>query len=301
MGDPWADKRVLVVEDDLSIRTIVSRMLGSRGATIDTAVDGLEGLDRIREATPPYDVVVTDLGMPGLSGLELLHEIKKIRPRTEVILITAMGDEDSVVEAFRNDAFRYIRKPFSRDDLVRCVDAALREATRRSTSSDEIPTVRTRRAIDAEGRDERWIELTAPSRQEYLDRFQDFCQLLLDSRLDHDSKNRIRIAVQEMGQNAIEWGNRFDDQRRIRIAYRLDRDKIIFRIEDEGEGFDPQLLTDPTLDPIATIERREAVGKRPGGFGIHLVRQVMDKVSYNDKGNVVFLEKNLGGPASEAP
>lgn len=296
MGNAWEGQRLLVVEDDPAMRTIMVRMLKGHGASVHSAGDGREGLEMFRTAKEPYNLILTDLDMPHMSGLELLHAVKELNPTISVILITAIDDDESILDAFRNDAFRYLRKPFNKEGLLRLVQAALRESqasTENSADNDFQVT-----AIPSEdGSDAQWIELTAPNRQEYLDRFQDFCQLLLGSRLDDDSKNRIRIAVQELGQNAIEWGNRLDDSSTFRIAYRLTSDRIIFRIEDEGRGFNPAAVVDPTIDPIATIEAREATGKRPGGFGIHLARKVMDRVTYNERGNVVFLEK-LIPPAS---
>ena len=64
-------------------------------------------------------------------------------------------------------------------------------------------------------------------------------------------------------------------------------------IGDQGAGFDPSKIPDPTIDPIALIEGREKVGKRPGGFGIHLARRIMDSVAYNERGNEVLMEKRF--------
>ena len=96
-----------------------------------------------------------------------------------------------------------------------------------------------------------------------------------------------------MGQNAIEWGNAMNHDARVRLSYKLLPDRIMIRIADEGKGFDPNDVPDPTIDPIKTIEAREERGKRPGGFGIHLARRVMDTVSFNETGNVVTMEKRF--------
>ena len=173
---------------------------------------------------------------------------------------------------------------FTKEDLLSVVEAALVEAASRDPS-DEVRI----ESLDEEG----WVELTAPSRQEYLDRFQDFCDRLIDSRLDDRAKNELKIAVQEMGQNAIEWGNQLQADRLIRLSYKLEAERILIRIADEGEGFNRESVPDPTNDPIAMIEKREELGKRPGGFGIHLVGKVMDNMTYNTRGNVVTLEKRF--------
>lgn len=277
-----AQKSILVAEDDHAIRTVFTRLLEGEGYRVAAFANGKGALERV-EAGEKFDVAITDLNMPGIAGDELLRRLKVRSPLTPVIVVTGVRDTGAIEECFRNDAYRYLRKPFTKDELLGLVKQALSEA---AASSGRIGKV----DRDPEG----WVELTAPSRQEYLDRFQEFCDAILDSRLDEKARNELKIAVQEIGQNAIEWGNKLDRNSTIRIAWKLDKDKIVIRIADEGPGFDPRTVPDPTIDPIATIENREKVGKRPGGFGIHLARRVMDRVTYNERGNIVFLEKRFG-------
>ncbi|HZU99430.1 MAG TPA: response regulator [Planctomycetota bacterium] len=273
--------RILVAEDDPAIRMVFTRLLEGAGHKVTPCVNGHAALEQV-EKGERFDLVITDLNMPGLAGDELLRKLKERTPFTPVIVVTGVRDIEAIEECFKSDAYRYLRKPFTKDELLGLVKQALHEA---STSSGRFSRVRR----DAEG----WVELTAPSRQEYLDRFQEFCDAILDSRLDEKARNELKIAVQELGQNAIEWGNKLDRNSTIRIAWKLEADKIVIRIADDGPGFDPSAVPDPTIDPIATIENREKVGKRPGGFGIHLARRVMDRVSYNERGNIVYLEKKL--------
>lgn len=275
--------RLLVAEDEPSIRTIFIRHLEGAGFHVTAVEDGRRALERL-EAGETYDAVITDLNMPRMDGEELLRAIKTRAPETPVIVVTAVRDADAISRVFVNDAYRYLKKPFTREELVATVEGALAEA-RLDKSGDEKA-----RAIAT---DDGWVELTAPSKQEYLDRFQDFCDRLLASRLDEKARNELKIAVQELGQNAIEWGNKLDNRAAFKVAWKLLSDRILIRIEDQGKGFDPSTVPDPTIDPIAIIEAREKVGKRPGGFGIHLARRVMDKVTYNDRGNVVLMEKRF--------
>jgi anti-sigma regulatory factor (Ser/Thr protein kinase) len=75
-------------------------------------------------------------------------------------------------------------------------------------------------------------------------------------------------------------------------------DRVTFRIEDEGDGFDHSGLADPSLDPVRHISERRATGKRMGGWGVFLTRKMMDEVTYNPKGNIVFLTKFLNRNSS---
>ena len=147
----------------------------------------------------------------------------------------------------------------------------------------------------SEGADGAFVELTLPSVQGGLDRFQAWCLGLVSERLDDAGRNALKIAVQELGQNAIEWGNGLDAERSVRMAWRVEDDRILVRFSDDGEGFNPTTVPDPTRDPIAHIQAREEQGKRPGGFGIHLARRILDRVSWNERGNSVVLEKRFRG------
>lgn len=274
--------RILVAEDDSRIRTILERFLGAAGYDVASCENGREALDAFEQGGR-FDLVLTDVNMPELGGDELLRRIKAVDPRLPVVVLTARNDPALITELFKHDAYRYLTKPFTREDLLSVVQAALTEV-------GEAP-VDDRRAVVRD--DDGWVELTAPNRQEYLDRFQAFCEALIASRLDERAKSELKIAVQEMGQNAIEWGNRMDEERAIRLSYKLMPDRILIRIADEGPGFDPTTVPDPTVDPIKLIEAREAHGKRPGGFGIHLAKRVMDTFSYNETGNIVTMEKRF--------
>lgn len=276
---------VLVVEDDHRLRTVLERLLQAHGYRVTARGHGQEALDALTADGADFDVMITDINMPVMDGEELLRQIKARGLTLPTIVLTARSDPALVTECFQNDAYRFLNKPFTAGALREVVEGALHDARNRPPGGEAL--IRQ----DADG----WIELTAPNRQEHLDRFQAFTEALVATRLDERSKNELKIAVQELGQNAIEWGNRLDESREIRLSYRLDDDRIQIRIEDEGGGFDPGTVPDPTLDPIATIEEREARGKRPGGFGIHLARRIMDHVAYNEAGNVVTMEKRLGG------
>jgi len=278
-------QRILVAEDDLRIRTVLDRLLKVGGYEVRACVNGREALTAI-ESEDAFDLVITDINMPEMGGEELLRELKERGYSAPVIVLTARNDPALITECFKHDAYRFLTKPFTGEELRGVVEAALGEVEEAGAKGG-FSTGEAR--VDDEG----WVELTAPSRQEYLDRFQDFTESLIASRLDERSKNELKIAVQEMGQNAIEWGNAMNHDARVRLSYKLLPDRIMIRIADEGKGFDPNDVPDPTIDPIKTIEAREERGKRPGGFGIHLARRVMDTVSFNETGNVVTMEKRF--------
>lgn len=138
-----------------------------------------------------------------------------------------------------------------------------------------------------------WVEITAPSREEYVSRVQELIDLLERSKLDKDTRDELMLAIDEFVHNAMEWGNRYEADRRVRVSYYGSGDRVVLRVEDEGEGFNVSALGDPTEDLERHVAARAEAGKRPGGLGIHLIRNLMDEVIYNDRGNVVMLTKYL--------
>lgn len=119
--------RVLVVDDDPGMRLGMVESLRRKAFDVDEADCGEKGL--LKATRQHYDVVVTDLRMPGMSGIELLTQIKNHDPATEVILVTAYGTIKSAVEATKIGAYDYILKPFSPEDLQLLVTSALTRTT----------------------------------------------------------------------------------------------------------------------------------------------------------------------------
>ena len=122
---PVKPPHVWLVDDDASIRWVLERALKQSGMLAKTFEHANAALEALRMEAP--DVLITDIRMPGNSGLELLQEIHESRPKLPVIVMTAHSDLDSAVSAYRGGAFEYLPKPFDIDhalDLVRRARAA---------------------------------------------------------------------------------------------------------------------------------------------------------------------------------
>ncbi|MDJ0621463.1 MAG: response regulator, partial [Desulfocapsaceae bacterium] len=107
---------ILVVDDEPNYLVVLSELLREEGFEVYTAAGGNDGLTVIQEVD--LDLVITDMQMPVMDGLQFLQEIKKINGELPVIIITAFAEVDKAVEAMQNGAFSYIAKPFSNDELV---------------------------------------------------------------------------------------------------------------------------------------------------------------------------------------
>lgn len=110
-----APLRVLVVEDEDPVRGSLVQFLEDRGYTVAEAANGSAGLKSLEER--PADVVISDIRMPVLDGLGMLKVIKERHPRVEVVLVTAFGDMDTAIEAARHDAYDFIKKPYSLNEI----------------------------------------------------------------------------------------------------------------------------------------------------------------------------------------
>src|SRR4051812_23058059 len=121
---------ILVVEDDTAMRTFLREVLEEDGYTVEVASGGRSGVERVRQGG--IDLVVSDVKMPDLDGLDMLREIKAVTPSPHVITITAFGSIDTAIRAVKLGAFDYITKPFEVDQLILSVEKALAERALRS-------------------------------------------------------------------------------------------------------------------------------------------------------------------------
>ncbi|MCZ7362680.1 MAG: response regulator [Candidatus Methanoperedens sp.] len=118
-------KNILIIEDEKEIRDGLAEVLEDAGFVVDSAENGQQGLEKIK--TKEFDVVVTDLIMPVIGGMEVLRETKRMKPKTRVILITAYATVDNAVEAMKAGASDYITKPFRIDEVQTKIRKVLAE------------------------------------------------------------------------------------------------------------------------------------------------------------------------------
>jgi two-component system response regulator MtrA len=211
------DARILLVEDDPSIREVTAIGLRGAGFDVETAVDGAAGLERWRQLQP--DLVLLDVMLPRLDGLEVCREIRR-ESTVPIVMVTARGDTIDVVVGLEAGADDYVRKPFEMPELV----ARIRAALRRKRSGGEAGTTATIELgpliIDTAGRtvrrDEQEIALTRTefdllvelaqrpgqvlSRDQLLDRVWGY-DFLGDSRLVDVAIGRVRAKVERDAAN----------------------------------------------------------------------------------------------------
>lgn len=118
--------RILIVDDDEEICRNLSEVLKEDGYEVEYVTSGMEALDKVTKEK--YDIVITDLVMPKISGMDVLSYIKRESPETEVVMITAFGSIENAVEAMKRGASDYIEKPFKLNEIRTSIKRVLEEA-----------------------------------------------------------------------------------------------------------------------------------------------------------------------------
>lgn len=289
--------RVLVVDDSGTDRLIAERLLSAEAdLTVEAVSDGATALERL-EADPP-DLVLTDLVMPGMDGLEVVATIRAEFPGLPVVLMTSQGSEETAVKALRAGAASYVPKRNLASSLADTVHDVLDIAGAQRAEKHIMSTLR---RSESTFRMESHQELVLPLVKQLTE------TAALMGLCDSAENMQIGVALCEALNNAIEHGNleissetREADiaahralirerlatapyrDRRVHVEASLDHREVRFVVRDEGPGFDPAILPDPR-DP-ANLDRAT-------GRGVMLIRSFMDEVVYNERGNEVTMVK----------
>jgi DNA-binding NtrC family response regulator len=132
--------RLLLVDDEERFTKTLAKRLGERGLNVITASSGLEALKLMEHNV--FDVVVLDVKMPGMDGVETLREMRKVQPLTEVILLTGHASVDSAIEGMRLGAFEYLLKPCEIEELMAKIEDAHGRRILRQQESTEFKGLR---------------------------------------------------------------------------------------------------------------------------------------------------------------
>ena len=275
-------KTILLVDDDPAIHHLLATMLGASGRRIDSAFSGEDALARIERFS--YDLVVTDVRMPGMDGLEMLRRIRQVRPETRVVVMTGDSTPDHIISAIRDRAYSYFSKPFE----PQAVSEMIRQALEAPAGKEDIVVLSAR---------PQWIALKVRCSPRIAD---ELIQFLRELKMDLPMRERESVvsAFREILMNAIEHGCRSDPTRWMQVAYVRTRRSIIYYLRDPGPGFSfddlpHAAISNPPESPTNHVEYRSEHGIRPGGFGILMARNLVDELVYNEKGNEVVLIKYL--------
>ncbi len=275
--------RVLVVDDDRALRHALASLLEDAGYDARQAADGPQALASLK--TERHDVMLLDVGLPGMSGLDVLGELSSLPDPPRVAVITADDTPDTLLRAVRGQCYRYLTKPFAPNTIVEVVADVL-AAPPLASLPIEVVSARPE-----------WVEIVAPCAIAIVDRIEGF-MMQLETNLPEAVREPLAQAFRELLHNAIEWGGKLDPSRKVRISCLRARRMLLYRIADPGQGFDIDGLThsavcNPSDDPLQHAVVREAKGLRPGGLGIAMTRELVDELIYNEARNEVVFIKYL--------
>lgn len=288
---------ILVVDDSAVDRRLASGLLEKEGRfQILMATNGKDAL--LALMVQPIDLVLTDMQMDEMDGLELVEAVRADYPLTPVILMTAKGSEEIAVQALEKGAASYVTKRRLQQDLMATVQQVIDNSDENRLQSRLMHRLARNEFSFVLNNDLSLVHSLVKYLQHTLR-----CVRLADEV----DRLRVGIAVEEALLNALYHGNLevsselkeqdpnlFEEMarqrcreepycnRRIFIDATISREQARFVIRDEGFGFNPETLPDPT-DP-ANLEK-------PSGRGILLMRSFMDDIHFNEQGNQVTLVK----------
>ena len=288
--------KILIVDDAVLDQRIAGKCVQEQGSSAIYAQNGLEALDLIRDEKP--DVVLTDLQMPEMNGLELVQQVRKKHPTVPVILMTAFGSEDVAVKALRAGASSYVPKRNLRRDLgeaLRVVMVSVAGAQQRDQVRQFLEESEARFVVGYEPGgtqalisylrdgltrlnfcDEAGLLQVSTALTEAITNAIDHGNLELDSALRESPDDAYR----KKGRERVEQSPYRD--RRVYVTFKLTPSEATYIIRDEGPGFDPSTLPDQT-EPENLLKL--------SGRGVMLIRMFMDEMRFNETGNEVTLIK----------
>ena len=286
-------KTILVIDDDPELHDLISFALKREGYEVINARDAFEGLDAIEKQ--PVDLVLLDVMMPKMGGLEMLSRLRIYNKDLRVIIMTALSAPETAISALRDQASDFLAKPFDVNQLLAAVENAFNLAPEKINI--EVLSARPE-----------WIELRVPCDPAAIEPLEHLMSQL-KTDLPRITRESVTYAFREMLRNAIEHGGKNDPTQYVEVGYLRSPRMILYRIKDPGEGFSIESLYHPTGpiaaflnpegDPMLHERAREDQGMRPGGFGILIARDMVDEMIYNERHNEVVLIKYLGGESLE--
>ncbi|HUI52676.1 MAG TPA: ATP-binding protein [Terriglobales bacterium] len=282
---PITSQHALVVDSNPDLNRTLATLFEREKWTMRLAPSNAEALELARAQA--YDLIITGGRSTGKEDIELLRRLRLVRPHTRLIIVTDEFTPGDVLAAIRERAFSYFSKPFSYERLEEMVRIAMCEPF--WDDGIEVLSVVPN-----------WIRLCVRCDLATANRLLQFYREASD--LPDAETEEVAAAFREILINAMEHGAHFDPSQHVEVSYVRTKRMVLCRVKDPGQGFSLEELqhsaiANPDDEPFKHMETREAMGKRPGGFGILMAKRLVDDLIYNDKGNEVLLVKYLDKPA----
>ena len=281
----FSAKKILLSGENEALEQLLATIVSP--TTIQTVRTNQECLERVK--IEPYDLVITNWQSSAAEDVELLKQIRQIRPATKVIAMADESTPEDVIQLIKELVFSLFSGAFEPEQLLGMVAKAL-----------EIPNWKD--GIEILSARPEWIALRLHCRKLTTERLLQFMREL-EMDLPVAERENIGTAFREMLLNAIEHGAKYDPRKTVEVSYVRTSRVIIYQIRDPGPGFSFEQLphaaiSNPPDNPAEHILYRMEHGLRAGGFGILMVNSLVDELFYNEKGNEVLMIKFLAAPAT---
>jgi anti-sigma regulatory factor (Ser/Thr protein kinase) len=274
-------QRILFVGNHPDLLAAVRGLQDVPDFEVEVAAGDVDAVRRVRQRR--FELVITSPGSSIDEDLALVAELREARPGLREIILAPRATPDEVIAVLRAKVFACFTAPFQWAEIAAIVRASLNERD-------------WRRSIDTLSATPSWISLRVSSQLPTAERVTQFMRELAGDQ-PAEVRENLAFAFREILLNAMEHGAGFDPEKVIEVsAVRTDR-AIVYHFRDPGPGFRANELPQATVsnamrDVEATATFREEAGLRPGGFGMLLVRNLVDEVIYNEPGNQVILVKH---------
>lgn len=274
--------RLLVVRPDARLEAEFTSGLARKPHDVELCDGELDVLEKL--SAKPADLIVTAAATSIGDDLALLERARPLAPRARMISLASTISHVELVAAMSSHIFAVFASPLDYSEIVAMSQAALAETDWRD-------------GIDVVSALPQWMTLRVS------------CRLLTAERViryvtEHEAampvheRDLLMAAFREILVNAMEHGGGFNPEKYIEVTVARTQRAVVFHFRDPGAGFDRSGLSHAAANPspeavMSTAIKRAELGMRPGGFGMLIVRQIVDEVVYNERGNEVLLIKHL--------
>lgn len=292
--------RILVVDDEEVIRITLQKKLSRIGYNVISFEKAEDLLYYMKDGDSRADLIITDIKLRKMDGIELLRRINSMEEPPPVLIISGHGNVEDAIRALRYGASDYIRKPFDINDLTSSVRSVLKRKLEKSLAESSGKYKKYEKSVFCIPNDGSLINTIS---------FNLTKDLVPSGLFNYTTSENIALSLKEALTNAMFHGNleidsslrdsggmrEFNEEvekrrfiapyneRMVKITYEFTPDYVLYEIEDQGPGFDYQSLPDPR-DPENFFKN--------SGRGLLIIRIHMDEVTWSDSGRVITMKKS---------
>jgi DNA-binding response OmpR family regulator len=270
VGKLYSGKTFLIVDDEADIRKIVKFYFERKGAKILTAADGFEALEKVY-SNKDISLIITDIKMPGIMGFEICKILKMQKEYNliPIIIMSALADLEDIKYGLMVGADEYLVKPFE----LPILDEAVKKVFEKYEKLKKIGL-------------EFNINIEASSDMNYIKEINKIATWIFSNNLNIDEwvVNDILYSLIEIVTNAIEHGNKKNIEKKVKIECKVFKVDIIIKVEDEGEGFEPEKV-------LKELENADIY--RPRGRGLIITKNLMNELKFENNGKTIIMRKKI--------